>query len=289
LKPVLSSMSLSTMASDDCEEMVSDGQAQEQGMLRSVASNCSVSSMESNVWESLDAGADGDFLPAHQHAQQFAQPGVQVQLVPQPLHLLQPLHLVQPMRTVPQVAQLAQFQGQAGPCEVRSRRGGVARGSPSPAVPLSRSFTHSQVPKHANLVEQFSQDAAEAPQTTMMVRNIPNRYTQSDLMEELESLGFAGTFDFLYAPTDFGTMGNVGYFFINFITPEWATRCRMELDGYVFTRHQKKTAKKVATVSIAHLQGLQANIRHYEKSAVAARARTKGCGPVIMPSLSSLV
>merc|ERR1719343_462750 len=119
----------------------------------------------------------------------------------------------------------------------------------------------------------------------MMIRNIPNRYTQRELIEELEALGYAGTFDFLYAPIDFGTMGNVGYAFVNFVCPEFATRCYRELDGYTFRRHQRKSREKVATVSVAHLQGLQANLQHYEKAAVTGRARSKRCGPVVLTML----
>merc|ERR1719220_2169592 len=152
----------------------------------------------------------------------------------------------------------------------------------------SRDFTHSFVPKTLNLAEEFSK-AVEAPPTTMMIRNIPNRYTQRELIEELEHLGFAGGFDFLYSPTDFGTMGNVGYAFINFTHPDWVARFQRDLEGFVFAKHQKKSAKKAATVSVAHLQGLEANIRHYQKSALAVRARSKNCGPVIMPSRCSSV
>merc|ERR1712241_309467 len=152
----------------------------------------------------------------------------------------------------------------------------------------SKDFTHGLVPKTLNLAEEFSK-AVEAPPTTMMIRNIPNRHTQRELIEELERLGFAGGFDFLYAPTDFGTMGNVGYAFVNFVDAATAVRCRRDLDGFVFKKHQKKNCKKVATVSVAHLQGLQANLRHYERSAVAARARSRGCGPIVMAGLSNAV
>jgi len=155
--------------------------------------------------------------------------------------------------------------------------------------PISKDFSHCRVPKSLNLAEKFSADTVETRPTTMMIRNIPNRYTQRELIAELENLGFGGTFDFLYAPIDFGTMGNVGYVFINFISAEWAARCRQEFEGFIFSKHQKKTAKKVATVSVAHLQGLGANMKHYEKSAVAVRARAKGCGPMVMASLSSVV
>lgn len=147
-------------------------------------------------------------------------------------------------------------------------------------------FTYDRVPKVLNLAEELMK-TAEALPTTMMLRNLPNRYKQQELIEELELLGFAGTFDFFYAPIDFGTMGNVGYAFINFISPDQAKRFQNEVDGYSFKKHQQKKRNKTAMVSVAHLQGLDANLRHYEKAAVTGRARSRRCGPVVMPRLLS--
>jgi hypothetical protein len=162
----------------------------------------------------------------------------------------------------------------------------ASRQHPSDTVFL-KEFQHCRVPKNLNLAEEFCRSLVGSPPTTMMIRNIPNRYTQRELICELESLGFTGTFDFLYAPIDFGTMGNVGYAFVNFMDPIPAERCREVVDGYTFKKHQQKTRTKVAKVSVAHLQGLQANIRHYEKSAVTGRARSKRCGPVIMTNIAN--
>jgi len=129
-----------------------------------------------------------------------------------------------------------------------------------------------------NFAEEFAKTESEAPRTTMMLRNIPNRYTQQELAEELELLGFKGSFDFLHAPIDFKTMGNKGYAFVNFVSAEWANRCQQEINGYSFLKHQQKKCKKVAMVSVAHLQGLEANIAHYQHAAVTTRSRR---GPLI--------
>lgn len=134
--------------------------------------------------------------------------------------------------------------------------------------------------------EEEAQAAAEAGPTTMMIRNVPYRYEQQELLEELEEFGFEGTFDFFFVPKDFGSMRTMGYAFINFIDVGSAMRCQKELEGYMFTKHQQ-TRKKVATVSVAHLQGLQANIDHYEQSGATKRAIAKRCmcGPTIRTNL----
>jgi len=74
-------------------------------------------------------------------------------------------------------------------------------------------YRHSHVPKSGNFVQELSKQGV----TTLMLRNIPNRYTQAELISELEGLGFgSGSFDFFYLPVDKGTSSNVGYAFVNF-------------------------------------------------------------------------
>jgi hypothetical protein len=152
----------------------------------------------------------------------------------------------------------------------------------------TKGFHHCFVPKTTNLAEEFTKISQQAGPTTMMIRNVPNRYTQDELLDELESLGFEGTFDFFYAPIDVGTMGNVGYAFVNFVDAASAARCQQMVDGYAFEKHLKKQSarRRVATVSVAHLQGFEANVQHYEKSAVSRKARGRRSGPVIMATVS---
>lgn len=53
--------------------------------------------------------------------------------------------------------------------------------------------------------------------TTVMIRNIPIKYTDANLIEALKE--FKGKYDCLYMPFDYEKKGNKGYAFINFVDP----------------------------------------------------------------------
>merc|ERR1712110_962450 len=86
-------------------------------------------------------------------------------------------------------------------------------------------YSHGLVPKNINLAENFSKSNREAPPTTMMIRNIPSWYAQKAFVREFESMGFSGSYDFVYLPTDKRTHLSVGYCFVNFVDHHWAARC----------------------------------------------------------------
>jgi len=222
---------------------------------------------------------------------------------------MHPQRLVQ-QRQMTQLAGQRRSNGQASPQQPRSPLDGSQGGSPSLApasAPLAeakpsqqvammsgeaaqnmvpwhkrqwpKEYRHGHVPKNLNLEEEYKHGRDAAP-TTLMIRNIPNHYTQRQLINELDDLGFKGTFDFLYIPLDKGTMSNVGYAFVNFVEPEWAERCMAAFQNYRFKRH-----RKIAAVSVAHIQGLEANLAHYENAAVNT-AKLKQRRPVIMANIS---
>jgi len=145
-----------------------------------------------------------------------------------------------------------------------------------------KEYRHSLVPKNVNLE---ATQPGDQEITTLMIRNIPNRYSQRDLIAELEDMGFGGKFNFLYIPLDKGTMANVGYAFVNFIDKEWAASCMEAFQEHRFKRH-RKTSGKIASVSAAHLQGLEANLAHYER-AVVNTAKLKQRRPVVIANISS--
>jgi len=127
-------------------------------------------------------------------------------------------------------------------------------------------LSHGNVPKNTDMAT-FAGKREEDKVTTLMVRNIPNMYTRSMLIEELDSLGFEGDYDFIYLPIDKSTQWNVGYAFVNFTTPEAAKRCVTEVTDYTFDRFDHGS-RKVAQISVAHMQGLEKNQEYYSKTAV---------------------
>merc|ERR1712217_505612 len=71
----------------------------------------------------------------------------------------------------------------------------LTREASAPVV--SEEFSHCHVPKTVNLAEQFAaKHGKSGPPTTIMIRNIRNRYTQQQVMMELDTLGFAESYDF---------------------------------------------------------------------------------------------
>ena len=50
--------------------------------------------------------------------------------------------------------------------------------------------------------------------TTVMLRNIPNKFSQMEIVNTLNQKGFQGLFDFFYAPLDFKSKCNLGRFIV---------------------------------------------------------------------------
>jgi len=102
---------------------------------------------------------------------------------------------------------------------------------------------------------------------TVMMRNLPNKYNQSMLVEELNRGGFFGCYDFLYLPIDPDTRANRGYAFINFALPGYAWMFKTAFEGKRMSCYNTDSLK-VLSVTPAALQGFDANYAHYSSSRV---------------------
>lgn len=96
--------------------------------------------------------------------------------------------------------------------------------------------------------------------TTCMIRNIPNKYTQRNLINTIDQHCTDIFFNFLYVPVNMHNRGNVGYAFINFEDPKDIISFYHRFHGCSWA---KFNSNKVCAVAYARLQGLDALIAHF--------------------------
>ena len=93
--------------------------------------------------------------------------------------------------------------------------------------------------------------------TTVMIRNIPIKYTDEILIEELEE--FKGKFDCLYMPFDYEKKGNKGYAFINFVNPLHILYFHEQFNG---KKWQLFESSKICELNSANFQGIYEIQKH---------------------------
>lgn len=109
--------------------------------------------------------------------------------------------------------------------------------------------------------------------TTVMLRNIPNKYTREMLIHVLNKR-FLGKYDFMYLPIDFNNKCNVGYGFVNFRTPETCHMFILHFHGVSVRKSLPGfNSKKVCEVTPARVQGLLDNVRRLQNSPVMSQLK----------------
>ena len=119
--------------------------------------------------------------------------------------------------------------------------------------------------------------------TTLMIKNIPNKYDQEMLLLAVNKR-HQGTYDFFYLPIDFKNRCNVGYAFINFIDPKSIPSFYEEFDN---KKWEKFNSEKVCRISYARIQGKQSMIEHFKNSSLMFE--DPKCRPLIFHSDGSAV
>lgn len=89
------------------------------------------------------------------------------------------------------------------------------------------------------------------PRTTLMIRNIPNKYTQAMLKNELD-LNHKGLYDAIYLPIDPKNQCNCGYAFVNVIHPVIILSMFMEFNGKSWKNFN---SEKICELAYGRLQG----------------------------------
>ncbi|KAF9671782.1 hypothetical protein SADUNF_Sadunf12G0084400 [Salix dunnii] len=138
----------------------------------------------------------------------------------------------------------------------------------------------------------------EDSRTTLMIKNIPNKYTSKMLLAAIDD-HCRGTYDFIYLPIDFKASDffvgstsyilsldaqcrymynkcNVGYAFINMIDPQQIIPFHKVFDG---KKWEKFNSEKVAYLAYARIQGKAALIAHFQNSSLMNE--DKRCRPIL--------
>ncbi|XP_044492912.1 protein MEI2-like 4 isoform X2 [Mangifera indica] len=115
----------------------------------------------------------------------------------------------------------------------------------------------------------------EDSRTTLMIKNIPNKYTSKMLLAAIDEQ-CRGTYDFIYLPIDFKNKCNVGYAFINMINPRQIIPFYQAFNG---KKWEKFNSEKVASLAYARIQGKAALIAHFQNSSLMNE--DKRCRPIL--------
>ncbi|KAE8023783.1 hypothetical protein FH972_009446 [Carpinus fangiana] len=115
----------------------------------------------------------------------------------------------------------------------------------------------------------------EDNRTTLMIKNIPNKYTSKMLMAAIDER-HPGTYDFIYLPIDFKNKCNVGYAFINMKEPSLIIPFYQAFNG---KKWEKFNSEKVASLAYARIQGIAALIAHFQNSSLMNE--DKRCRPIL--------
>ncbi|CAH9076502.1 unnamed protein product [Cuscuta epithymum] len=114
--------------------------------------------------------------------------------------------------------------------------------------------------------------------TTLMIKNIPNKYTSKMLLATIDEYQ-RGTYDFLYLPIDFKNKCNVGYAFINMLSPALIIPFYEAFNG---KKWEKFNSEKVASLAYARIQGKSALVAHFQNSSLMNE--DKRCRPIVFHS-----
>ncbi|CAA7026911.1 unnamed protein product [Microthlaspi erraticum] len=115
----------------------------------------------------------------------------------------------------------------------------------------------------------------EDDRTTLMIKNIPNKYTSKMLVAAIDEY-CKGTYDFLYLPIDFKNKCNVGYAFINLTEPKNIVPFYKAFNG---KKWEKFNSEKVASLAYGRIQGKSALIAHFQNSSLMNE--DKRCRPIL--------
>lgn len=161
------------------------------------------------------------------------------------------------------------FYGHAGRADPNAPGNHVAS-PPPPTTPAAAPPSKNALPEDKdNRHLALDLDGVESgldTRTSLMVRNIPNKYTQQMLLAEFAENGHGpGKIDFFYLPIDFKNRCNRGYAFINFVD----YRDILPFHRQYYGKHWRAfNSDKICDVTYARIQGKAGMLKRFENSAL---------------------
>ncbi|XP_054807104.1 protein terminal ear1 [Prosopis cineraria] len=157
----------------------------------------------------------------------------------------------------------------------------VAGSTKQPQQPRNRNWKGKQGKKQETrfLIKEDAtvESSCKDSRTTVMIKNIPNKYSQKLLLNMLdnhcihcnEQISDAdddqpiSSYDFVYLPIDFNNKCNVGYGFVNMTSPEATLRL---YKAFHLQHWEVFNSRKICEVTYARVQGLEALKEHFKNS-----------------------
>jgi hypothetical protein len=143
-----------------------------------------------------------------------------------------------------------------------------------------KKFNHkSDIDISKNQINLMNIFLCEDNRTTLMIKNIPNKYTISSFLDEI-NIYFKHTYDVFYLPIDYVNKCNLGFAFINFVEP---LHIILFYELYRGKKWKKFKSDKICELLYAKFQNKKELISHFEKGKVLLYESAEK-RPLILPT-----
>ncbi|KAF5838586.1 RNA recognition motif 2-domain-containing protein [Dunaliella salina] len=164
---------------------------------------------------------------------------------------------------------------QAAAAQFLQQHGSMAGGAGPPMAGMGMPHHSQREAEKLYALNPEKIQRGEDRRTTLMIKNIPNKYTQKMLLATVDEQ-FKGTYDFFYLPIDFKNKCNVGYAFINMVQPIDIIPLMHRFNNRKWERFN---SEKVCSISYARIQGRAALVQHFQNSSLMHE--DKRCRPIL--------
>ena len=128
----------------------------------------------------------------------------------------------------------------------------------------------------------------EDKRTTIMIKNIPNKFNK-DLLLSIINQNFKGTYDLFILPTDINKYKNFGYAFINFTSSYYIPYFYYMFNGKMWS---STNSKKICELTYSKVQGKKNLLAHYPIKIIYGNEEAKKVFPeqkYIIPNVYKII